>query len=211
MSEFVNKVKKDNQEYNIQDARIPEVTAEDADKYLHVNAETGALEYEEVQGGGGEPTYLEVDLTSSEEISTLEDLIEALDWDYQSGKYEGYLSVRYYGPAPWSPSEKYAYTFKGFFVMQWQGGNFQVNTLNFETMVKDSTQTYKNAIVSNSQHNAQPSETLKNFLSTTAASVDINAFKLQNAFAYPSKPSDTSKTYVLKCVNGTMQWVEEQA
>lgn len=49
MSEFVNKVKKDNQEYNIQDARIPEALSEDAGKVLRV-ADAGGWEIGETGG-----------------------------------------------------------------------------------------------------------------------------------------------------------------
>lgn len=47
---FVNKVKKNEEEYDIQDARIPEVETTDADKVIKVNAE-GQFELGEVEGG----------------------------------------------------------------------------------------------------------------------------------------------------------------
>lgn len=37
------------------------------------------------------------------------------------------------------------------------------------------------------------------------------SLQFQSLLTLPAKPSDTTKTYVLKCVNGVLTWVEEQA
>lgn len=52
MADFVNKVKKNGNEWDIQDARIPEATVEDVGKVLKV-ADAGGYELGEVEGKEG--------------------------------------------------------------------------------------------------------------------------------------------------------------
>lgn len=54
---YINKIQKNNVNYDIQDARVPEVGSSDKDKVLHTNATTGALEWAQGGSGGGTSLY----------------------------------------------------------------------------------------------------------------------------------------------------------
>jgi len=69
MAEFVNKVKKNDVEYEIRDARIPEADVADAGKVLKV-ADAGGYELGEA-GGGGTQLYLHtINIYENEESQT---------------------------------------------------------------------------------------------------------------------------------------------
>lgn len=209
-------IKVDNQgEYALADEtkELPAVETTDKDKYLHTNASTGALEWSEVQGGG-EEQYEILDF-SSNLSATMTDLINEIGFDKDVNTWENPLVLRCqfkYKQYSW---DSVISTAVGTLKMYYQGSYY----LEFK---EDWNRT-------------QISEWLKNFGDPDTTSV-VNDFLKNNSNIYTAKavelayqgsivnkgvvmvnsgnvmtmpPADDTKTYILKCVNGSIQWVEE--
>jgi len=168
MSDFVNKVKKNDVEYEIQDARIPEATSEDAGKVLKV-AVAGGYELGEA---GGSSNYIPV-----------------YDGDILSFKTPSEIVATYGNKFI---NENCLYNFD-------DHGGLARFTVYITSIIADNDGMIAGARTDVDKTSALP-----------YISAWLNG--LPWCKTCPVLPTDaSSKTYVLKAVNGTLTWVEETA
>ena len=188
---------------------IPSVSGDDKDKYLHTNAESGALEWAEVSGGGS--NEITIELANDEYSLSLAQLYE------KAGNINGETLVLVKNNVElWRiancilKTASYGATYYVFSGIRMNVSN--TGTLQFiyglsstgDELVYGQGPDY---LTSNFAYVVVSS----NNTSDTSAGVIITPNGTKG-YGVVSLPGDANtKTYVLKCVNGTIEWVEESS
>lgn len=207
-NDYVNKANISGTEYDIRDARIPATTSKDADKYLHVNAETGAFEFAEAQGGGDSHKIYDF---SDNGDATFEDLITEIGWD-GSSRYQEYCEILYYamGSVKTTGYGKLTLQDQGQVVFGFEANELDGSKLNKWSGRFSSSQLAENKLGSWFPAKNNPYKMMQPIFDPYPTNLHIALGDLANGYIIP--PSETEgKTYVLKIVNGAFEWVEETA
>ena len=170
---YVDKVKKQDVTYDIQDARVPEVVEEDKGKFLHVNETTGALEF---SNAGGDSVPIKVIDYMSAASGTYESLATALGITIEQGSNAEQAFM--------CTGKKDLFMFE----YSWYGPlNIKLTTYSGDYIRLDTSNNASASLGSN----YKDYQFNRNFLPTPGGEY-------------------SSRTGVLKVVNGTIQWVMEQ-
>lgn len=186
MSDYVNKIKKGEVEYDIQDARVDTLQTEVAGKQAQLTAgDNIKIENNVISASGGGSSSIEVDLTSIEN-PTLQDLLDALGKQLENFVVDD-LTIRH---RRWGQVR----TFKSSLsVLNYTGQNY-----SFSFVQKTAT---ANIVFDKDIGSTNPQEvSLFDCIYQATATYNL----LPNSFDY-----DSEKTYILKLVNGSWTLVEE--